>query len=299
MTAMRLGASFALMLTLVAPLGAAPRNAAPSPVPKPTTEARLIQSCDAHKFETIIDVTGDDGQPHKSKVKLCGVEGQSDAEWIGTLRDAVRKLEADKEMPAAKRDQIVAAVKAEIARLSIVGSPVPAKREAQEQGAPSLSRDYAALPPLPQAPETPVPDAPAAPVAAPMTEPPAAAPTVPSAPTAVPAPAAPVASLPKLSFGCYTPGDLGGDGPCAEFQHDTLLTIRSGGSVPAGAVLRFVRNGAERGDVDLAPLASARSMRVALPRELCAGFGAGRLQLEVLVNGSTAQSDGPYPLRCY
>jgi hypothetical protein len=295
MNEMRWGPLLAVSLMLIAPLEAAARKPIPKPRPAPAAEAKLIQSCDAHKFEMIIDTKGDDGQPLKSKVKLCGVEGQSDAGWIGTLRDAVRKLEADKEMPAAKREQIVAAINAEIGRLSIVGSPVPATRKAEEQTSLPLSRDYATLPPLPQVPDTPVAAPPAAAVAVPLTEPVASTVT---APPPVPAALAGVAAFPKLSFVCYTPGELGADGPCAEFERETLLTVRAGGTVPAGTVLRFVRNGAPRGDVDLAPLASAGSMRVALPRDVCAGFGAGRLQLQVLVNGSFAQSGGPYPLRC-
>ena len=267
MNEMRWGSLLALCSMLVAPLEAAPRKSVPKPRPAPVAEAKLIQSCDAHKFETIIDTAGDDGQPHKSKVKLCGVEGQSDAEWIGTLRDAVRKLEADKEMPAARRDQIVAAINAEIGRLSIVGEPVPVKRYAEERSSLPLSRDYATLPPLPQAPETPLAAAPTAAVAAPLTEP--TAPALTTLPPAAPAAAAAIAAVPKLGFLCYTPGELGADGPCGEFERETLLTVRAGGTVPVGAVLRFVRNGAPRGDVDLAPLASAGSMRVGC-RATCA-----------------------------
>ena len=290
MTGMWRGALFLLALTLVAPLAAAPRKAAPKPAaPKPTAEEKLIQSCDAHKFETVVDVVVD-GQPKKSKVKLCGVEGQSDAEWVGTLKDAVRKLEANKDMPAAQREQIVAAIKAEIGRLSIVSAPVPATREAVTLPATRLSRDYAALPPLPP------------PVAAPTVAPPQARPvemtqSQPAASVATPVRSS-VVALPKLSFSCYAPGDIGAEGPCAEFGRETLLTVRAKGNVPAGASLHFIRNGDDRGDVDLAPLSSGRTMRVALPREVCAGFGAGRLELQVVVNGSPAPTEGPWPLRC-
>lgn len=273
------GTLLLLTLALAAPLAAAPRKTAPKPAaPKPTAEEKLIQSCDAHKFETVVDVVVD-GQPKKSKVKLCGVEGQSDADWIGTLKDAVRKLEANKDMPTAQREQIVAAIKAEIGRLSIVGAPVAPTREAVTQPATPLSRDYAALPPLPP------------PIVAP--------PIVPQGSASVAAPArAPAVALPKLGFACYTPGDIGGEGPCAEFEHETLLTVQAKGNVPAGAALHFIRNGEDRADVDLAPLSRGGSMRVALPRAVCSGFGAGRLELQVLVNGSPARSEGPFPLRC-
>lgn len=297
MTGMRRVALFVLASMMFAPLAAAPRKALPKPASKPAAEEKLIQSCDAHKFETVVDVTID-GQSKKSKVRLCGVEGQSNADWIGTLKDAIRKLEANKEMPAAQRDQIVSAIRAEIGRLSIVGTPVPPpKREATEQAQPPLSRDYAALPPMPPPVAAPpsIPPPPATPV-----QPSATEPALPPPAVAVPVPApAPVVVLPTLKFACYTPGDIGGEGPCAEFEHETLLTVQAKGNIPVGAALRFIRNGENRAEVDLAPLSNGGSMRVALPREVCSGFGAGRLELQVVVNGSPARSEGPFPLRCY
>ena len=109
----------------------------------------------------------------------------------------------------------------------------------------------------------------------------------------------PVFAAPRLTFACYSPGDIGGDGPCAEFDRETMLTVKAGDKVPAGVTLRFVRNGEGRADVDLASLSSGRSMRMALPRDVCAGFGAGRLELQVIENGAVVSSDGPYALRCY
>src|SRR3569833_2784841 len=96
-----------LSVVMVAALAAAPLWAAPKAAPKPVP--KLIQSCDAHKFETVVG---------ESKVTLCGVEGLSDAEWIDTLRDAIMMLDANKDMPAALRDQIVTAIMSEIARLT-------------------------------------------------------------------------------------------------------------------------------------------------------------------------------------
>ena len=294
MTGMRGAALLLLTMTLVAPLAAAPRKAAPKPASKPPAEAKLIQSCDDHKFEAVVD-TVVDGQPGKSKVRLCGVEGQSDAEWIGTLRDAVRKLEADKDMASAKRDQIVAAIKAEIARLSIVGTPVPPKREAREQSTPSLSRDYAALPPLPSAPETPVAASPARaePIASSTTSPP----PVQASPVPVPAVAA---TVPRLKISCQEPTDFAGPGPCTEFGRDTRLTIEADADVGAGAALEFVRNGRVQGDLSLDGVGKGRPLRSGLPQSVCAGFGAGRLELRIVQAGGSrvVRSEGTYSLRC-
>jgi hypothetical protein len=231
-----------------------------------------------------------DGQPHKSNVRLCGNEGQSDAEWIGTLKDAIRKLEANREMAAATRNQIIAAITTEIGRLSVVGTAPPPKRELRAESSPPLSRDYAALPPMPATP------------------PPAAAPVVPVAsPAQVPAIAAtpaiappPISAMPRLRFSCETPGDLGGSGPCAEFERETRLTIQADGAAPAGTTLQFVRNGREQGEVTLDGLAKGAPLRTGLPGTVCAGFGAGRLELRVVRAGGVEpeQTEGPYSLRC-
>jgi hypothetical protein len=303
MTDMRRAALIALTLTFVAPLAAAPRKAAP----KSDAMPKLIQSCDAHKFETVVDAMVD-GQPHKSKVKLCGVEGQSDADWIGTLRDAIRKLEANKDMASATREQIVAAIQGEIARLSITGPSAPAKRESRAEAAPSLSRDYATLPPLPAPPEigalAETPGA-ADPAVGAVRQDPTSVTTVPSyAANVPPAAAAPVPAIPlvapRLTIDCESPGDLAGSGPCAGFERETVVTIRPGEDIPIGITLQFVRNGAAKGDIALDGLRKGRALRSNLPRDVCSGFGAGRLELRIVraADGRVLQSEGPYALRC-
>jgi hypothetical protein len=298
MIAMRWGALSALTLWLAAPLAAVPLKPA-----KPTAVPKLMQSCDAHKFETVVD-TMVDGQPQKSKIKLCGVEGQSDADWIKTLRDAIRKLEANKDMAPAMRAQIVTAINAEIGRLSIVGSAAATKQGSASDALSSfsLSRGHAALPPLPAPREArgtssapigrdfevlpPLPTAPAAPTVAPSTQ-----------------AAASPAGAPRLSIACETPGELAEGARCAEFERETSLTVRAGEDVPAGTALQFVRNGQAQGDVPLDGLRKGDALRTALPAQVCAGFGAGRLDLRIVHDGGAAgpqvlKSDGPYALRC-
>src|SRR5947209_1451154 len=104
----------ALALT-AAPVATAAKDKTQADSPPPQMQ-KLLQNCDAHKFETIVEVTLN-GQVKHSRVKLCGTEGQSDAEWIKTLEDAVAKTSASLQMPSAVRDQIVAALKTEIVRL--------------------------------------------------------------------------------------------------------------------------------------------------------------------------------------
>ena len=313
---MRRGILFVLTAAMLAPTGAGAVTRRAPPAPKAPAVPQLMQSCDAHKFETVVHVMVD-GVPHDSKVKLCGVEGQSDADWTKTLKDAIRKLEANKEMEAAVRDQIVAAINAEIARFAIVGSgpgsDIMTKRRTADEA--PLSRDYSALPALP-----PPPDVSASPVgndaaqlprprempATPVQNDFAQLPQLPAAPTPTPVPAAPRATAtfvaaPRLSFGCDSPGDLASDAPCADFQRETMLTVHAQDDVPAGTLLQFVRNDRAQAVMALDGLRRGRSLRTALPREVCSGFTDGKLELRIVRGEAGSEvlgTKGPYVLRC-
>jgi hypothetical protein len=302
---MRWGIEFALLLPLIASAGTAtpPRHelTAPSSSEKPMPQ--LMQSCDAHKFETLVTAIVD-GQPHQSKVKLCGVEGQSDAAWIKTLQDAINKLEANEEMAPAVRSQIVTAIKAEIARLTIVGSIAPTKSKTVPIGsnAAPLSRDYSSLPSFPSPQETP---------AAPIQKDFADLPPVPPPPEPVAAASSAVAAsskliptvVPRLTFGCDAPGDLSADAPCAAFERETILTVHARDDVPDGILLQFVRNDQPEADVALGGLRKGKAVRVILPAKVCTGFASGKLELRIVqgsAEGTTEplSSEGPYSLRC-
>jgi hypothetical protein len=298
-----MGHKLLIVLALAAGSAAA---AAPAPKKGPPADApsaqvkQLLENCDAHKFETTVDRVVD-GQPHRSKVKMCGKDGQSDADWIVTLKDAIAKLDANKEMDPAVRAQIVTAVNAEIARIQAEAPRHTALANDPGFGkeAPSISSEYSSLPPLPAAPPPPpkvlgpavssaVPPA-TRPIRTPVTTAPAASTSVAMLPSG---------PAPKLSFTCFSPGDLGGDAPCTGFDRETTLTVHAQGEVPAGVRLRFLRNGDRRAEVDLAQLHRGKSLRIALPSAVCAGVGDGSLQLQVVQNGAEVKSDGPYSLRC-
>lgn len=295
----------AVGLSLAAAAVGAPRKVPPTAAPAAPDSSvkQLLQNCDAHKFETVVKAVVD-GEPHQSKVKLCGTEGQSDAEWIGTLKDAIAKLKANKDMPASVRDQIVTAITAEIARLQIEPTAKPTEQTAamlppprsQPLTAQPLADEYASLPPLPTAPPPP-----------PHVIGPGAMQSIgasASAKTGRPAEhfeePLPLAAgpAPKLNFTCYSPGDLADDAPCTGFDRETTLTIRAGENIPAGVSLLFFRNGARRATVELARMQRGKALIVPLPREVCQGVSDGSLQLQLVQNGALLKSDGPYSLRC-
>jgi hypothetical protein len=310
--------SIVMLASLAAEPSAAASKAARKSVPKtPTLAPKLIQNCDAHKFETVVDSLID-GQPHQSKVKLCGVDGQSDAEWIDTLRDAIKKLDANKDMSGTQRDQIVTAIKTEIARLTILGAgPVLPRRGGAATAVPQapLSRDYATLPPLPVPRETAPPSRDVRREGAGGSETSVAAvqkdfAQLPPMPSPLPAAAAPAATaglapaVPlRLNFGCDTPGDLSSDAPCAEFERETRVTVHAGEDIPAGTLLEFVRNDHPQAQVALGGLRRGGMLQVVLPTKVCSGFATGKLELRVVRDDGNGvpqplSSEGPYSLRC-
>jgi len=293
--------SIVLGLGLAFAASAAPeKKKAPAASEPPPRAEQLMQNCDAHKFETVVR-TVVDGQPEQSKVKLCGKEGQSDADWIVTLKDAVAKLSANQEMPADERSQIITALNSEIARLEIHGAatlgapspskttvldgisplpPLPQPGRSQASSLPSREiapaaprRDYAELPPLP---------------------------TAPAAPTRVlvggVGASMPLLPRPKMSFSCYTPG--GSEGPCTGFTRYTLITVQAGEDLPPDTSLRFVRDGDPRADVQLAQVKKGRSMRFAMPIDVCRHAVGGKLELRIVRAGQEVATDGPYDLEC-
>lgn len=293
-------AALSCVAVAAAAVAAPPAKEAAPPSSPPNAQARqLIQSCDAHKFETTVHEVVD-GEPQQSKVKMCGNEGQTDAEWIGTLKDAIAKLNANKEMPTAVRDQIIAAVYAEIARLE--NSP---SSPAQSSGGTPALDGLAPLPGIGQskgAAPTPLPTSRRV-ASAPVQDDYAALPPLPTAPTApthvlgmaagaslVPLP------MPRVSFVCYEPG--GAEGPCTDFTRQTLLTVRAGEDLPADTSLRFVRDGDPKADVNLAQLKKGRSMRLTVPTDVCLHAVGGKLELQIVRSGQEVGSEGPFNLTC-
>jgi hypothetical protein len=252
-----------------------------------------------------------------SRVKMCGVEGQSDAEWIGTLKDAVAKLEANTEMAASTRDQIITAVKAEIARLEgetskpAAAPDLPAARPVESSNA--LTSDYSILPPLPNNPPPRAHVLPPAEEAAEVAAPPAnvvqanetkpvettIAPPVETAvapPVAQAQPATPV-TKPRLTLSCISP-EFPAGGECVTLTRDTVLRVRAGEDVAAGLSLRFLRNGAERGAIELGSLRSGQSINYRFPSQVCSGVVSAEVQLDIVRNGQRVDHRGPYLLHC-
>lgn len=82
-----------------------------------TPEAVAVMAqCDAHKFETSA-VVGEGASKRVTKLKLCAKAGESDAQWVVTLRQALDRLQGMDQIAPASRAQIADQLKAEIAKL--------------------------------------------------------------------------------------------------------------------------------------------------------------------------------------
>jgi hypothetical protein len=264
-----------------AAVGAPPAGRA-KPAEPPSGEKSLVQNCDAHRFETTIQQMVD-GKPKQSKVRMCGTEGQSDADWLRTLKDAVKKTQAS-EMPPGVKQQIVAAVNAEIERLSTPALNLPAGGDISKLPKTAmtttpqvpLSRDYDALPPLPTASNVPPPD--------------------------VLGTSGALAPAPRVTLRCALAGDEDRPTACDSIDKDTLLVLRADDSYPAGLDLHFVRHGDDRADVSVPALKPGQTAILRLPPRVCMGVVRSRLEIQALGSnaptGTPAGSVGEYDLRC-
>lgn len=270
----------------------------PAAAPAPSGKLQnLLQNCDAHKFETTVQSTVN-GTPHSSKVKMCGNEGQSDADWVATLEDAVAKLERNAAMPESTRNQIVTAIKAEIARIEGKES-APADAGALPPGrsasaSKDLSDDYSVLPPLPKLAPAPtrVLDAPVQPGANAITTVAAS-----QAPAPVVGPPPPLPGKPKLALTCISP-EFPSGGPCVTISRETTLSVKAGEALPPGVSLRFVRDGDAKADLPLGAMRKGQTAHFSLPRPVCSGVVSGEVVIAIVRAGRIVDRQGPSLLHC-
>ena len=263
---------------------------------------QLLQSCSAHKFETTVLATVD-GKPRSQKVKICGVAGQTDADWKRTLEDSVAKVQANDKMPPEMKKQIVDALKLEIGTLGglgVMGS------------APATTATSSAATALPTIQNIPSPLTPARPATPPAPRPlerdygnlqPLPAPPPPVVTSAVATSMLPALASPKIRVLCSTSSDPHGAEECRNLAANTVFTIRADEPLSGDTSLRFIRKGDPRGDIKLAAMKKGQSVRVLLPSTVCKGVTRATVDIEVMRGPAVGarqvvDSLGPYILRC-
>jgi hypothetical protein len=245
----------------------------------PEREA-LIEQCNNHKFETMIEI--DPVKKRSTRIKLCSNPGANDADWVKTLEAAIAELDGRRMAPSAK-EELIALLRIEIAKYA--------------KATPAISTPYAigqaaGETPLTMPPERfetstlPSLDRPAKPAGA-------AAGSV----------AAPSEAAKPMAFTvkCLARGESGAGGTCDFLERNTTLVVRAVQGLEKGGTLRFKRRGEERGEVALNAMANGQSVRVKLPGELCKGVSGSKVEIELLPpgsRGSVGARVGPYGLRC-
>lgn len=260
----------------LAALEATPTEGASQPDPGDFDLAKKrVEQCEGEKF---VFAWGAGANP--TKVTLCSNKGATPAEIVRMLEDAAAKLEQTPGIAEDRKTAIIQQIRAKAAELKPQASQPP----------PAALADVPASPPQ------------AAAVGEPASiSPPAAQPVVaePSARSAVaPAVRPAMPARPRLSITCATRGERGAGGPCTMLGRDTLLTVTADEALSGGATLRFSRKGRTRAEIALRQMARGQSVRIGLPREMCAGVFKSEATIEVIRSGQVVESIGPYQLRC-
>lgn len=261
-------------ILILAAFGAAATIAPAQETAEPAAELKaLADSCSAHKFETTVVV---DESGRGKRVKICGKPGQSDAEWLVTLKDSASKVEADDAMARPVKDQIIAALKVEIDKLesaALSESVVPMatiELPARPVMVPEAPPQYSSVPPLP-APRPRVAGAQLGAASAPLIR-------------------------PRITVRCALPHER--FAACTRLERETRLLIRADEDLAAGTSLRFLRGGDARDELDLGSLKKGDSFSQRLPSRVCAGVLRGKVQVQVLSKAQVADTLGPYALYC-
>jgi hypothetical protein len=282
-------AAFALLPT-AAPAQEVATEQATAPEPSSTLKA-FVEACPGHKFETTVKI---EGRERGSAVRICGEPGQSDAGWLNTLSSSIKATEANDSLSQPVKDQIVAALKTEIARLEGLAAMAGAATDIPTTSFPDSAAtvspseaapEYSTLPPLP-APKRAQPRKAAEAVMRPLTAGAVGAPPVSAAPLV----------RPNLAISCAVPPDR--FGACGRLERDSRLLVKANDDLPAGTSLRFVRGGDNRGELELGALKKGESLQEKLPAKLCAGVMRSKVQVQVMAKGQVAETLGPWYVSC-
>ena len=239
---------------------------------------KKVTDCEGEKF---VFAWGAGARP--TKVTLCSKRNATPEEVVMMLDEAATKLEQTTSIAEDRRVAIIKQIRGKIAELqgkpAAVSEPVapavagavvkvPKSAFASNDRTPAPPTEYAALPPI--------------------------APAVSKAPART----VPLPAKPRLSFECYTPGEVGTGSRCVTMNRDTKLTFRAREALPDGIGLRFRRNGETRAEVPLNAMRDGQRVQLVVPRELCSGVVEAESQIEVIRGGRVVDSIGPYLLRC-
>lgn len=253
------------------PIIAAPPVAGPATADVPAEDAaRKVIQCEGEKF---VFAWGAGSNP--TRVTLCGKKGATREETMALLEEAAAKLEQSTTISEDRRIALVQQIRGKVAEIKGVEAPKPVASAPIAAGPVTVPGVTPLKPIVPK-------------------------PVVPSALSAASAASTSVLLLPKprLSFECYTPGDIGVGGPCVALNRDTRLTVRAGEPIPAATSLRFTRNREFKAEIAIGPMGKGQSRRLMIPRQVCGGVVETEIEVQVARGNHVVDTRGPYLMRC-
>lgn len=252
------------------PLALPPAPSPPAAEVAPEVAAQKVLQCEGEKF---VFAWGAGSNP--TKVTLCANKGASREETIAMLEEAASKLESNTSIAEDRRIPIVQQIRGKVAELRGVetaSAPVAKPVAVQPLSVPGITSLKPIAPPPPAPPAA------------------QAASTASSSVLLLP--------KPKLSFECYTPGDIGVGGPCVALNRETRMTVKAGEAIPAATSLRFARNREFRAEIAIGPMRKGQSKRLMVPRQVCGGVVDTEIEIQVARGNHVVDTRGPYLMRC-
>lgn len=237
---------------------------------RPEDAARKVIQCEGEKF---VFAWGAGSNP--TRVTLCSKKCASREETMAMLEEAAAKLEQSTSISEDRRVALVQQIRGKIAEIKGEEAPEPVTSAPLAAG-PVTVPGVTSLKPL--------------------------VPT-PVVPPALPAASAASSSVlllpkPKLSFECYTPGDIGVGGPCVALNRETRLTVKAGEPIPAATSLRFIRNRDFKAEIAIGPMRKGQSKRLMIPRQVCGGVVDTEIEVQIARGNHVVDTRGPYLMRC-
>lgn len=230
----------------------------------------LRSQCGDRRFETSAEGMID-GEMKRRKITLCASPGDSNAQWIVKLENAVVWVKAQPGLSDPVKAKLVSDLETKIGQVKSV-APM---RALPSTGLPAADALVATVPPLSPSPQ--------------LRQVRALQPQV---------------SKPRLSISCPSPGEPGVATPCIDLAADTLLMIRADEDLKTKVSIRFVREGDLRGGVALGMMRRGQIIRTRLPARVCAGVVRSRVEMQTIVINplsraeQVADTQGPFLLRC-
>ena len=243
----------------------------------PDQAATLRSQCGDRRFETSADGMID-GELKRRKITLCAAPGDSNAQWIAKLENAVSWVRAQPGLSDPVKAQLVASLQAKIESERSLGP----MRALPSGGLPAADALVATVPPMP---------------------PPLPRSTLSGA--AMLALAPPLVARPPLTIRCLAAGERGAGTACGKLAATTVFTVHADADLAGPTTLRFTRRGEFRAETEVAALRRGQILRVKMPSQVCAGVVRSDVAIEIMSASSNsgrvaqiADKVGPFDLHC-